>query len=265
MYLPAMRNKNSSTKQGDYVKGNPVRGFNYLVRGFELLAIPELRLFVLVPLLINTAIFVLLISLSIGQFSDWIDQIMNWLPQWEWLDFIRWIIWPLAVSLLLVIIMYSFSIVANIIASPFNGLLAEKVEELLVGKEVTGKETFAQALKDAPRSISKEFQKILYYLPRALLVAMISLIFTFIFPPISTALWFLLGAWMMSLQYCDYPMDNHKHSLNDVKTAIGENRMTSLGFGGAVMLGTMVPIVNFIIMPAAVCGATIYWVEELKG
>ncbi len=244
------------------MKGNPVRGLSYLVRGFELLLIPELRPFVLVPLLMNTAIFILLITLSLGQFSDWIDQIMDSL--WEWLDFLRWIIWPLVVSLLLVIVMYTFSIVANIIASPFNGLLAEKVEELLVGKEVIGKETFAQALKDAPRSMSKEIHKIAYYLPRALLVAIISIVFTFIFPPISTALWFLLGAWMMSLQYCDYPMDNHKHSLNEVKTAIAQHRMTSLGFGGGVMLGTMIPIVNFIIMPAAVCGATIYWVEELQ-
>jgi len=257
-----MRHKNHALKQGDSVKGNPVRGLSYLVRGFELLLIPELRPFVLVPLLMNTAIFILLITLSLGQFSDWIDQIMDSL--WEWLDFLRWIIWPLVVSLLLVIVMYTFSIVANIIASPFNGLLAEKVEELLVGKEVIGKETFAQALKDAPRSMSKEIHKIAYYLPRALLVAIISIVFTFIFPPISTALWFLLGAWMMSLQYCDYPMDNHKHSLNEVKTAIAQHRMTSLGFGGGVMLGTMIPIVNFIIMPAAVCGATIYWVEELQ-
>jgi CysZ protein len=69
---------------------------------------------------------------------------------------------------------------------------------------------------------------------------------------------------MMSLQYCDFPMDNHKHSLNDVKAAIASRRMTSLGFGGAVMFGTMLPLVNFVIMPAAVCGATVYWVEELQ-
>jgi hypothetical protein len=40
--------------------------------------------------------------------------------------------------------------------------------------------------------------------------------------------------------------------------------MTSLGFGSGVMLGTMIPIVNFIIMPVAVCGATVYWVEQLS-
>ncbi|MEE8057747.1 MAG: sulfate transporter CysZ [Pseudomonadales bacterium] len=245
--------------------GNPVTGIHYLVKGFNLITQPGLRWFVLVPLLINTVIFAALITLSLVQFSEWIDQLMGWLPDWEWLDFIRWILWPLIVGLLLVVVMVSFSIIANLIASPFNGLLAEKVEELLTGKEIKAKETLWQALKDAPRAIGKEIGKLFYYLPRALLVTVLSLIFSVVFPPVATLLWFLLGAWMMSLQYCDFPMDNHKHSLAEVKKAINNNRITSLGFGSAVMFGTMIPIVNFIIMPAAVCGATVYWVEELKG
>ena len=49
-----------------------------------------------------------------------------------------------------------------------------------------------------------------------------------------------------------------------MKHAIASKRLTSLGFGAGVMAGTMIPVVNFIIMPAAICGATVYWVEELK-
>ncbi|MDC3332654.1 sulfate transporter CysZ [bacterium] len=244
--------------------GNPATGFSYLIRGSQLLTEPGLRMFVIVPLLINIVIFSALIALSVGEMSSWIDSLMGFLPDWEWLSFIRWIIWPIAVGLLLTIVMYSFSIIANIIAAPFNGLLAEKVEERLTGKPVSGNENFTDALKDAPRTIMKELHKLLYYIPRALIVAIISLICFFIFPPLSTILWFLLGAWMLSLNYCDFPMDNHKHSLSDVKKAIAKRRMTSMGFGSAAMLGTMIPIVNFIIMPAAVCGATIYWVEELS-
>lgn len=243
---------------------NPTLGVNYLMQGFSLITKPGLRLFVVIPLLINLVIFTVLIALSIEQFSLWIDQLMGWLPNWEWLSFLRWIIWPLVVALLLVVVMYSFSVIANLIASPFNGLLAEKVEELLIGDEVVAKETFWETIKDAPRVILKEIQKLLYYLPRALLVLILSLIFTFIFPPVATLLWFLLGAWMMALQYCDFPMDNHKHSLTTVKKTIANRRMTSLGFGSAVMVGTMIPILNLIIMPVAVCGATVYWVEQLR-
>jgi CysZ protein len=49
-----------------------------------------------------------------------------------------------------------------------------------------------------------------------------------------------------------------------MKNILAEKRLTSSGFGMVVMVGTMIPFVNFIIMPAAICGATAYWVEELK-
>jgi CysZ protein len=69
---------------------------------------------------------------------------------------------------------------------------------------------------------------------------------------------------MMVIQYCDYPMDNHQRSFSSMIKLIKINRLTSSGFGAGVMIGTMIPVVNFIIMPAAVCGATAYWTDELK-
>ena len=72
------------------------------------------------------------------------------------------------------------------------------------------------------------------------------------------------NAWMMAVEYCDYPMDNHKLSFKEARRRIGSQRSTSFSFGALVMLGTMVPILNLIIMPAAVCGGTAMWVERLK-
>jgi CysZ protein len=40
--------------------------------------------------------------------------------------------------------------------------------------------------------------------------------------------------------------------------------MMSLGFGLAVMISTVLPLVNFVIMPAAVAGATVMWIETRK-
>lgn len=240
------------------MRGNPGLGFHYLVRGARLLNKPGIRLFVLIPLLLNVTVFALLISFAVAQFNRWMQELLAWLP--DWLDFLSWLLWPLAVLLLLVVAMYTFSMIANLIASPFNGLLAEKVEAQLTGQAAGG--GAIDALKDAPRAIGKEFHKIFYYLPRALLVAALGFV-----PLLNLAaplLWFLLGAWMMALQYCDYPMDNHRYSLRQVRQRLGGERFTALGFGAGVMLATMVPGLNFLIMPAAVCGATIYWVERLK-
>lgn len=235
-------------------------GADYLFRGFQLAMRPGLRRFVLVPLLLNTLIFSVFIYASVNQFGEWIDWVIAKIP--DWLAFLRYLLWPLAVVLLLVVVMYTFSIFANLIASPFNGLLCEKAEELLTGNPVDGFETFGQAVASFPRSLMRELHKILYYLPRFVLVLIISFI-----PLINAAapvLWFLLGAWMMAIQYCDYPMDTHRQSFKVMKRSLGKARWSSLGFGSVVMLGTMIPLVNFVIMPAAVCGATIFWVERLQ-
>ena len=242
------------------MKDNPVTGFNYLIQGFQLMTQPGLRLFVLIPLAINMIIFSILISLSMAQFSDWIEAIMGWVP--DWLALIRWLLWPLAVILILTVVMYSFSLITNMIAAPFNGLLAEKTEALLTGEEVPGFETTAQAFLSFPKSMGRELAKLLYYIPLALVVLAISFI-----PLINTLaplLWFLLGSWMMVIQYCDYPMDNHRASFAEMKQRIKQKRLTSTGFGAGVMLGTMIPLVNLVIMPAAVCGATVYWVTAIK-
>lgn len=226
--------------------------------GFRLIREPGLRLFVIIPLLINTLIFGLLMSFTLGKFSQWIDQALLWLP--DWLDFLRWVLWPLAVVLVLAVVMYIFSSVANFIAAPFNGLLAEKVEERLTGEEVAGRETLLQALASFPRSLAREGHKLFYYLAFALL----TLLATFIISPLAPLLWFCLNAWMMAVEYGDYPMDNHKLSFAEARRRLGSQRATSFSFGAVVMLGTMVPILNLIIMPAAVCGGTKMWVERLK-
>ena len=41
-------------------------------------------------------------------------------------------------------------------------------------------------------------------------------------------------------------------------------RLSSLGFGGIVAACAGIPIVNFVVVPAAVVGATILYVEELR-
>ena len=237
---------------------SPLSGPDYLLRGFKIIRQPGIRLFVAIPLLINIIIFGAFTTLTLDAMNGWINQVIEWLP--SWLDFLRWILWPLAVILVLAIVMYIFSTVANIIAAPFNGLLAEKVEEMLTGEEVAGRETIAMAIVSFPKSIGRECQKLLYYLGFAIL----TLIASFVISPLAPLLWFALNAWMMAIEYCDYPMDNHKLSFKEARKRIGSQRGASFSFGALVMLGTMVPILNLFIMPAAVCGGTLMWVERFK-
>ncbi|AQA19926.1 sulfate transporter CysZ [Halioglobus japonicus] len=242
------------------MKGNVVNGVGYLFEGAKLLTHPSLRLFVLVPLAINIVIFGTLISIGMSYLIDWMDQALAWVP--DWLSFIEWILWPLVGLTLSLMTGYMFTAVALIIASPFNGLLAEKAEELVTGKEVPALEGLGAALMMVPLGIVRELAKLMYYLPMAAFVLLIT--FIPVLNTVAPLLWFLLGAWMMSIQFVDYPMDNHQLSFGDVKEAVRSRRLSSMGFGGAVALCTGIPIVNFFVVPAAVVGATLLWCRELN-
>jgi CysZ protein len=241
------------------VNGSISNGAGYFLRGAQLLKHPRLRPFILIPLLVNIVIFGALIGFSVQWINAALGDIMGWLP--GWLTWLTWLIWPLVLLSLGLITGYFFTAVALLIASPFNGLLAEKVEEIVTGQEVKGPETIAQAFMIFPRAISRELVKLAYYLPLLLVVLVVTWI-----PPfnlVAPVLWFLFGAWMMSVQYVDYPMDNHMTSFADLKEVLRERRLSSLGFGGVVALVSGVPLLNFFVVPAAVCGATLYWCEEL--
>lgn len=243
------------------MNGNPLTGGNYLLQGFSLMTQKSLRLYVLIPMTINLVLFASFLVTAYAYISSWIDSVLGWLP--SWLSFLSWVLWPMAIVMVLSIVMYGFSIIANLVASSFNTLLAEKTEEYLTGKELPGYESITKALLSLPKGMVRELQKILYYIPYALAVLVIS--FIPVINLIAPLLWFLLGAWMMAIQYGDHPLDNHQQGFAATKKAIGKQRLTSAGFGAAVMVGTMIPVVNFIIIPAAVCGATKYWVESMRG
>ncbi len=242
------------------MKGNIAHGAGYLSRGASLLTHPSLRLFVLVPLLVNILIFGGLIWYGLSYLFAVMDEWLAKIP--AWLDFIKWIIWPLVGLTVSLATGYIFTAVALIIASPFNALLAEKAEELITGKPVNALEGLGAALMALPRGILRELSKLIYYLPMAAFVLLIS--FIPVLNVVAPLLWFLLGAWMMSLQFLDYPMDNHLLSFADVKEAARARRLSSMGFGGVVALCTGIPVVNFFVVPAAVVGATLLWCEELR-
>jgi CysZ protein len=69
---------------------------------------------------------------------------------------------------------------------------------------------------------------------------------------------------MLAIDYHDYPMGNHQLLFNEQREVLKKKRTLALGFGMATMLATMIPIVNFFVIPAAVAGATALYVNRLK-
>lgn len=232
-------------------------GGSYVGRGFELAFQKGVRRYVLIPLSINIVLFSIAIHAIFHYTGIWVADLIEWLPGWlQWLEII---LWPLIVIAVLLVFGLLFTSVANIIASPFNSLLAEKVEYRLTGiKPLDG--GVSGMIKDIPRTIGREFQKILYFIPRAIGYGLL-LLFV---PVIGQLLWFLFGGWMMTIQYADYAFDNHKVPFDRMRYQLRQNRGLSLSFGVIVALLASVPIVNLVMIPVAVCGATAMYVDHLR-
>jgi CysZ protein len=242
------------------LKGNFFRGLGYLGEGFRLIRQPGLRLFVVIPLIINILLFGLLFYFLAEMFTVLIDGAMNMLPEWAWLQSLDWLFWLLYGVVIVLMLAYGFVIVANLIGSPFYGYLAELTEKHLTGQEVNTDDSWGQILRDIPRALWREVQKILYYLPRAIGLLIIGLVP--VVNLVAAVLWFAFNSWMMALQYVDYPADNHRVSFPDLRRTLEGSRLSALGFGLPVALAAMVPVLNLIVVPAAVCGAAAFWVRE---
>jgi CysZ protein len=257
----ALENKSETTHRP---RDNPVTGAFYLFDGLRLLGVPGLRVYVAIPLLINITLFGGGLYWAWGQLGRLSTQLQDRLP--NWLDFLSLLLIPLFFVAALGFVFLFFSIIANFVAAPFNGLLAEAVERHL--KELRGEQfpgeplSLSSVLRDVVASISSELRKLAYFLPRALAIGVLYFIPGLnLFAPF---LWLAFTAWMLAMSYADYPMANHRIPPRLQRAELKRWRLTSLSFGGTAMLGTLIPFANLVVMPAAVAGATKMWVDRIE-
>ncbi len=239
---------------------NKRSGFGYFFYGIKLATTPGLRRFVLLPLLANIILIGAGLYYVLGEINIWVDGIMSFLP--GFLSWLSYLLWPLMTIAILVVSMYYFTTLTIFIASPFNGLLAEKVERMLDGHNPED-EGIGAFFKDMPRIFAREWRKLVYTLPK-----MIGLFLLLLIPglgqTIGPVVWFLFASWMCAIQYCDYPFDNHKVSFNDMRMSLKQKQGCAYSFGMLVAFFTTVPFINLFVMPVAICGATAMWVEQFK-
>lgn len=258
-----------------------VSGFRYALEGFRLIKHPSLRRFVAIPFAINVLLFSLGLWYLASEFSAFMAYVPEWLPEsldlpgWlDWLNtpygwlmsvigWLRYLLWILFFALYLILVFYAFTVVANIISAPFNGLFAAAVEELLTGQTPEGhvERTLMEEVKAAMIS---EARKLFYMLKclGPLLVVIVIMFFTAIAQPLIPVVWFFFGAWMLSIEYADYPMGNYGLSFAEEKAVLKQRRSLAMGFGSSIMLMTMVPLLNFFAVPVGVAGATKLYVDK---
>ncbi|CAG1022513.1 Sulfate transporter CysZ [Patescibacteria group bacterium] len=229
-------------------EGNaPLVAIGFLGKGLQLLTHPKLRGFVIFPVLINIVLYSIAFFVSYHYVNQLIIQSVP-----DWLQWLSWILIPLFFISFFVISFFTFTVLANLMASPFYGVLAARTLSLIDNEAQVVELPMMQV-------ILGELKRVIYILAR-----MLPLLFLSVIPIINIiapVIWAVFGAWMLAMEFMAYPLENSGLLFVEQRELLKTVRMGALSFGGVTMLGLSLPIINIMIGPAAVIGATLYFHE----
>jgi len=231
-----------------------MNGAMTLMRGMSLLlARAELRavLWRMLALLV-----VLMLVLGTGVF--WLVDYMAalWLPAgdaWYW-QILSWLAWAMAFLLAVVCGIVSFVTLGSAVSAPWLDLLAVRTERIS-GREVS--EQTAPWLAMMMQSLANSLRPLL----GLLLWGVIALLF-FWLPPLATAIWTYGAVRFLSFELIDTSASRRGWDYRERKSKLTEKRWFYLGFAGLATLLMMVPVLNLLVIPAAVVGLSQHLSKE---
>jgi CysZ protein len=251
-----------------YLTNNPLfrfsNGFFYPFKAGKFLAgHPSLLRFVIIPFLINVSVFSGLVYYGTHFFDEFVVGMIPSGDAWYWL-ILYYSLWIVAVAVTAVLVFFTFTIVGNLIASPFNDLLSTKTEELITGLKSDEKFSLQQFGQDSLQILGTEIKKI------AIFVAVMLILVLFNFLPgigslIFSVLAFLLTAFFLVLEYLGFVAYRKRLSFREQRQFIWSRFSMTFGFGLGVMALLTIPLLNFICIPLGVIGATLMWCDSSNG
>lgn len=230
-----------------------LHGGQLFLSGLQLALAPKLRRYIIVPATMGILAFSLTLVLMVmplaGEASAWLQQ--N-LPDW-----LNWLHNMLLIAVYITLGLAGFwlsSLMVTLVAAPFLGQLAEATWAL---SHATAPPPPANILTSVGFSIRRELQKLGYQIPRLLGLLILSFVPGLnLFMPL---LWFGFGAWLMATQFADYASESQGQSFKFTLQQLAQARARTLGFGTCVSLTLAIPLLNFLVIPAAVVGGTLLW------
>ena len=241
---------------------------DYLKQGLSLAKSPGLRPYVIIPMVFNVLVFGGLYYF----FGQWIGGWVAGLAAgWEFggawsflnpaVDFLVGAAVVLVWIVLLGLFASVFTLGVQLIAAPFMGFLAEKVDIRVTGRPMPEESIPAMTV----RVFKRELRKTWYWLWRAVLILFVVLVIYFIpvVNVLASTVWFLWSGWLLGMQYIDFAADNRQVPFTVMLERLKTKRWMVLTFGSVVLGLTMLPLVNLVIMPVAVIAGTLIWVNEL--
>jgi len=224
---------------------NPLFALSCLLQGVKMLSHPQLRKYLLIPLIINVVLYSGAFVLG---YHSVLALIHDFIP--DWLSWLNWILWPLFFISFLIIGFFTFTLFANLIAAPYYSVLSAKVLQIITDQDMPIEE------QSWLKVFVGELKRLSY-----LLLRILPLLLLFLIPVVNLVapiLWAIFAAWGIAMEFMAYPLESRGLTFPAQKQFLQKNRLGALSFGGVTSVCLALPLVNLFIGQAAVIGATIY-------
>ena len=241
----------------------PVAGFARGVRypfgaARFLLRRPSLLRYLVIPFLINLLVFSVTVYFGFNLFQDLLSTYAPGTDVWYGLLF-YYLAWIVALILTAVLVFFTFTVIGNLIASPFNEVLSERAEQLISGRQQTNTES-GQFWRDARRSLVVELKKMSFFVVGMLLLFSLNLL-----PGIGALLYALLAPlltlFFLVVEYLAFVLMRKQMSFAEQRRYVVRRPMLMAGFGCGVFCLLAIPFLQFFCIPLAVVGATQLWCD----
>ena len=221
---------------------------------------PGLFRYALVPFFINVVVFSSTLYFGNEFFSELVADYIVQGDAWWWQVLAGFAV-AIAFLAMLVVMFFTFTAVGNLIAAPFNDVLSQKTERIISGVSVDEPFSLKVLFGDIGRSLLDEIAKLSRFVIAMLLLLLVNFV-PLLGPPVFAAGSVLLTLYFLVVEYTGFVFSRKHMSFTEQRTFIRLNRWQALGFGLAVMLTLMIPLVQFLTIPLSVVAATHFCVDN---
>lgn len=227
-------------------------GFDFIREGMGLIwRQPRLWIWAFIPFVIDVILLTLTLSWGWSQVSLWTATAVGYLISSSsgWIYSLLY--YPLFLGLLVgfsVLAIYLTVLLANVIASPFNSILAEKI---LIQMGVKQDRPFhlQQWLATSARMLAVSLMRAVIFVFLGLFLFIMSFI------PVLNILSSFIAFLILAFDSADYAFESLEMSLRERYAFFKRHRLQFCGMAGALALTLLIPGLTLVLLPSAVAGA----------
>jgi len=194
------------------------------------------------------AVLMFVLIFGVFELAQYVAQL--WLPQgdaWYWV-LVSWLVWALAVVLSVLTGIVSFTVLGSAAIAPWLDTLAVRTESLHGQISTETEQSWLTLCLVSLFNSVRPLLSLLAWGVAALLVFWIPIIGQVL----ATVIWGYASIHFLCFELIDTTASRQGWNFSQRKNTIQQRRLFWLGFGGMAMLMMMVPILNLLVIPAAV-------------